>query len=233
MESKTFSSNSREPQQSEDLSSRRVRYFGAFTLLIGMFLFPKLAPSYMDTAEKSTDRIRSVDSTKTFLGDDGFVNTTVPLVTTRTTTTTRNGSVLSSTCKVPDLTAGSNQLWPLSACGKDMGKRLGRDRKKLAEGLPLNPRAHLFHFPTKVYNHQGQRPILCVPQKNGNKQFGGLVSMHAAWNNKKPPVSGEQVDGDMSRFERHGHVLQKQTGNHHQEHVYFVARNPYTRILSL
>jgi hypothetical protein len=41
------------------------------------------------------------------------------------------------------------------------------------------------------------------------------------------------VDGDMSRFERHGHVLQKQTGNHHQEHVYFVARNPYTRILSL
>jgi hypothetical protein len=38
-----------------------------------------------------------------------------------------------------------------SECGLDMGKRLGRDRKKLAEGLPLNPRAHLFHFPTKVY----------------------------------------------------------------------------------
>mmetsp|Transcript_13281 Transcript_13281/g.24024 ORF Transcript_13281/g.24024 Transcript_13281/m.24024 type:complete len:178 (+) Transcript_13281:135-668(+) len=165
----TFSSN-REPQQSEDLSYRRVRYFGAFTLLIGMFLFPKQAPSYMDTAEKSTDRI---DSTKTFLRDDGFVNTTVPLVTT-TTTTTRNGSVLSSTCKVPDLTGGSNHNMA-SACGKDMGKRLGWDRKKLAEGLPLNPRAHLFHFPTKVYNHQGQRPILCVPQKNGNKQFGGLV----------------------------------------------------------
>jgi hypothetical protein len=151
MENKTFSSHSREPQQSEDLSSRRVRYFGAFTLLIGMlFLCPKLAPSYMDTAEKSTDRIRGVDSTKTFLGDDGFVNTTVPLATTRTTTTTRNGSILSSTCKVPDLTAGSNHM-ATSECGLDMGKRLGRDRKKLAEGLPLNPRAHLFHFPTKVY----------------------------------------------------------------------------------
>jgi hypothetical protein len=57
--------------------------------------------------------------------------------------------------------------------------------------------------------------------------------MHAIWNNKNPSVSREQVDGDMSRFERHGHVLPKQTGNHHQEHVYFVARNPYTRILSL
>lgn len=109
-----------------------------------------------------------------------------------------------------------------------MGKRLGQGRKELAEGLPLNPRAHLFHFPPKVYNHQGQRPILCVPQKNGNKQFGGLV--YATWN-KKPPSSGEQVDSDMHRFE-HGHVLTKQTGKH-KEHVYFIARNPYTRILSL
>ena len=60
---------------SDDLTSRRVRYFGAFTLLIGMFLYPKLAPSYFDTAEKSTaDRINSTT---------GFVNSSsIPRVNT-------------------------------------------------------------------------------------------------------------------------------------------------------
>ena len=106
-----------------------------------------------------------------------------------------------------------------------MGKRLTKDRDKLVVNLPKNPRSHLFSFPESVRNAEGQRPLLCVPQKNGNKQFGGIV--YAAWN-EKPPKSGEVVDSDMSHWETHA-----LDSNIEASHVYFVSRNPYTRILSM
>lgn len=100
---------------SDDLTSRRVRYFGAFTLLIGMFLYPKLAPSYFDTTEKSTaDRINSTKTLLTtgFVNSSSFprVNNTVPSL--ENTTTTRNSSSVlpSSTCKVPDTTTNGNRI---------------------------------------------------------------------------------------------------------------------------
>ncbi len=125
--------------------------------------------------------------------------------------------------KASKLTSISNSTI-FTNCSMGMGLQLPEhDRKDLVENLPMNPRAHLFTFPPDVRDSEGLRPLLCVPQKNGNKQFGGFV--FAAWN-RKPAISGYAVDNDMRHWEHH-------SINSEETHVYFVARNPYTRILSM
>lgn len=131
------------------------------------------------------------------------------------------------TDKAPKLTSSSSST-SFSKCSKHMGLQLpDHNRKALVKHLPMNPMSHLFTFPHDIRDDDGLRPLLCVPQKNGNLQFRGFV--YAAWN-KKAPKSGYDVHHDMSHWQRHNLV---NSAKSHQTHVYFVARNPYTRILSM
>lgn len=134
-----------------------------------------------------------------------------------------------STCHVTPVTRSKqSRSTSISNCITNMGKRFHKNRQELVKGLPMNPRAHLFSFHRNVRDAEGLHPLLCVPQKNGNKQFGGLV--YSAWHNK-PAKDGYQVDSDMKHWEIHS--LDPTKSASHKSHVYFVARNPYTRILSM
>ena len=77
---------------------------------------------------------------------------------------------------------------------------------------------------TAATKSNAQRKILCVPQKNGNRQFGALV---LAMRNQRIPEDGKQVVKLMKTIQ----VDPKDVTMDDQ--IYFVARNPYTRILSL
>jgi len=116
--------------------------------------------------------------------------------------------------KAPKLTS-STATTVFANCSSTMGQHIRTGRKELVANLPMNPRAHIFSLP------------LCVPQKNGNKKFGGFV--YAAWN-QKAAIDGYGVDRDMSHWEHHQLLNSKAN---RESHVYFAARNPYTRMLSM
>ena len=75
--------------------------------------------------------------------------------------------------------------------------------------------AHLFRFPAGGKH-------LCVPQKNGNRNFGALL--HAAWVGSPP--------ADEKDLLEHMHRYDLPAGKLRNGHIYFVARNPYARLLS-
>lgn len=82
-------------------------------------------------------------------------------------------------------------------------------------------------FPKNLKDSGGFRnPVLCVPQKNGNKQFSALI--YAIWK-RRAPKSRVEVDHDFHRWAHH--ELRRRFAKH--AHVYFVTRNPYTRMLSM
>ena len=87
--------------------------------------------------------------------------------------------------------------------------------------------AHLFEFP-----RDGSQPgvksrhDLCVPQKNGNRNFGALL--HAAWMGSPPQNETELLD-HMHLYSRGMRDIRESTST---SQVYFVARNPYARLLS-
>ncbi|CAJ1372347.1 unnamed protein product [Effrenium voratum] len=77
--------------------------------------------------------------------------------------------------------------------------------------------AHRFRLPSPVENI-----VLCIPQKNGNRYFGAL--MHLLHFGGAPGSVDEMLQG-MSRYD---HTLVQET-----DRVWILARNPYSRILSL
>jgi len=77
--------------------------------------------------------------------------------------------------------------------------------------------AHRFQFPGKRND-----TILCVPQKNGNRNFGGVL--HMMWFGS-PPSSFDEVVKVMPKYDFTQVSPCKQ--------VWIVTRNPYTRFLSL
>jgi len=127
-------------------------------------------------------------------------------------------------CKILTSEGPTLALGEVSNCST-MGQRLTEPRVELVANLSRNRNAHIFIVPESLRNTEGQSPLVCVPQKNGNRQFGGLL--YAIWNDKPPP-SAEAVVEDMKRWE-----IKKLPSSMNNSHVYFVARNPYTRALSL
>jgi len=224
----------------DGLSSRRFRVLGAASLLICVFFCQNLF--YISVSKDSKDASTSLSRENLMV--EVPTNLLSPVDSIEEADTAAHvqpekkdaASVL--TCQVPgtDPDPNPNNTPKLTSsatasifsnCSSTMGKHLTAGREKLVPNLPKNPRAHIFSFPTNVRNEKGQRPLLCVPQKNGNKQFGGFV--YAAWN-KKPAISGEGVDRDMGHWEHHKLSNGKKSK---ESHVYFVARNPYSRVLSL
>eukprot|EP00873_Tetraselmis_striata_P015730 jgi/Tetstr1/435994/TSEL_024875.t1 len=80
-------------------------------------------------------------------------------------------------------------------------------------------RPHNFYVPAGYGNHR-----FCVPQKNGNRMWGGLLfAMHT---NKKPS-SAKEVINKMHMFGQPGGT------NSGDYTTWFFSRNPYSRILSV
>eukprot|EP00933_Yihiella_yeosuensis_P018019 TRINITY_DN14957_c0_g1_i1.p1 TRINITY_DN14957_c0_g1~~TRINITY_DN14957_c0_g1_i1.p1 ORF type:complete len:314 (+),score=46.47 TRINITY_DN14957_c0_g1_i1:102-1043(+) len=77
--------------------------------------------------------------------------------------------------------------------------------------------AHRFRFPKPF-----EDTILCVPQKNGNRNFGSLL--HVMYFGG-PPKSIEELLQGMATYD-YTQVLPN-------DKVWMLARNPYTRLLSL
>ena len=176
------------------LVSRRFRILSAFILLIGYLAF-------RGALNKTTTTEHPAPTS---------------LEMKRTSTASSNKSLESTT--------STSAAADYSKCSSIMGqRRFTKKQAQMAANLPKNVRAHLFTFPDTVRDTKKQYPLLCVPQKNGNKEFAELV--YVAWRDK-PPKTWEEADKDMHRREVH-------EAEHKRSHVYFVTRNPYTRILSL
>ena len=79
--------------------------------------------------------------------------------------------------------------------------------------------AHRLRFPTRC-----GRSVLCVPQKNGNRDFGLLI--YAMTYGKIP-------QREISKGEKGKHPDLWMTTVTATDTVYVVSRNPYTRLLSL
>ena len=111
------------------------------------------------------------------------------------------------TCKVPSmgLDRKAPKLTSESAttvftnCSSHIGMHITKSQRGQVASLPKNRNAHIFSFPSRVRNTEGLRPLLCVPRKNGNLQFGGLV--FAAWN-KKPAINGDVVDHERRHWQK-------------------------------
>jgi len=73
---------------------------------------------------------------------------------------------------------------------------------------------------------KADQPMLCAPEKNGNRQFGAL--MYAMIAGEAPANLNQLLATSNRRRQRKWN--QQSLGS---VDVYFVARNPYTRILSL
>ena len=93
-----------------------------------------------------------------------------------------------------------------AGCGEALNVALNASEPKIA---------HLFRFPAGGKH-------LCVPQKNGNRNFGALL--HAAWVGSPP--------ADEKDLLEHMHRYDLPAGKLRNGHIYFVARNPYARLLS-
>ena len=86
-----------------------------------------------------------------------------------------------------------------------------------------NRKAHLFALPHCPNAHRDG--VLCVPQKNGNREFGALV--YASRHNRPPTLQEAFSARDMKKWSL------KESDVDSNKKVYFIARNPYTRMLSL
>jgi hypothetical protein len=87
-----------------------------------------------------------------------------------------------------------------------------------------NPNAHFFPLHNNdSLNQKENVPVLCVPQKNGNRQFMAL--QHASIYGV-PPTRNIQAMIHSSTD-----LSAKDIDRQHD--IYFITRNPYTRILSL
>ena len=91
------------------------------------------------------------------------------------------------------------------------------------KSLMINNRSHFFQLPSPA-NSQGKNSTICIPQKNGNRNWGGFA--FAAWR-RRAPASIDAMLKDMRHWERHSLTVDDTI----QE--YFFARDPYTRLLSL
>ena len=91
------------------------------------------------------------------------------------------------------------------------------------KSLMINNAAHFFQLPSPA-NSQGKNSTICIPQKNGNRNWGGFA--FAAWR-RRAPASIDAMLKDMRHWERHSLTVDDTI----QE--YFFARDPYTRLLSL
>ena len=80
-----------------------------------------------------------------------------------------------------------------------------------------NDRAHFFQLPSPA-NSQGKNSTICIPQKNGNRNWGGFA--FAAWR-RRAPASIDAMLKDMRHWERHSLTVDDTI----QE--YFFARDPY------
>lgn len=140
-----------------------------------------------------------------------------------------------STCQVTEpsstssLTSSNSSTTKTDICSTSMGQAIEEPRAESVSHLKKNPVAHIFPFPENTRNSRGQRPVLCVPHKNGNKQFGGLLT--AAWKGKPVANNARGVYDDIKKWEVH--QLSNKTEAHRESHVYFIARDPYSRLLSL
>ena len=91
------------------------------------------------------------------------------------------------------------------------------------KSLMINNHSHFFQLPSPA-NSQGKNSTICIPQKNGNRNWGGFA--FAAWR-RRAPASIDAMLKDMRHWERHSLTVDDTI----QE--YFFARDPYTRLLSL
>ena len=110
----------------------------------------------------------------------------------------------------------------------DAYEKEGRRRDALpacgtALQVPASPpslwcQAHRLRFPT-----QCGRSVLCVPQKNGNRDFGLLIYAM---------TYGQIPQQEISKREKGKHPDLWMTTVTATDTVYVVSRNPYTRLLS-
>lgn len=98
-------------------------------------------------------------------------------------------------------------------------------RAELVKGISRSPIPHLFAFPDSY----PRKSVLCVPQKNGNRQFSGLL--YAAWMGR-PPSNQSQVNEAMESLWDNSNLWQDSNRFDDSHTIYVVARNPYTRFLS-
>ena len=91
------------------------------------------------------------------------------------------------------------------------------------KSLMINNAAHFFQLPSPA-NSQGKNSTICIPQKNGNRNWGGFA--FAAWR-RRAPASIDAMLKDMRHWERHSLTVDDTI----QEYIF--ARDPYTRLLSL
>lgn len=89
-------------------------------------------------------------------------------------------------------------------------------------------------FPLPRADPRWPQPALCMPQKNGNRNFGGLV--YAAWR-CKPPQSTDAAFEGVKPFKRYfasaGNRYDHIDLHDRNTEVYLISRNPYARLLSL
>ena len=64
--------------------------------------------------------------------------------------------------KAPKLTSESAAT-AFANCSSHIGKRITKSQRKQVARLPKNKNAHIFSFPSRIRNTDGQRPLLCVP----------------------------------------------------------------------
>lgn len=211
-------SGSSEPHAGE-LSSRRFHVLAALSIFAVLALFRDSLPLSNSSTISFSNETSTSDASSAPFSDvkpkSKKVTDTAPPEKRVTTPPTKHFTE-------PTCSAYANS----DTCSLNMGQRVLDNRSALVAQLPKNPRAHVFSFPSKNKTPEGQRPFLCVPQKNGNKQFGGFV--YSSWH-KKPPNSGTTVDHDM----RHRWEQREITSSDNKSHVYFIARDPYSRILSM
>jgi len=74
----------------------------------------------------------------------------------------------------------------------------------------------------RATTRRGEQVVFCVPQKCGSRNWAGLVFF---LQNGRPPISPEESIRSQNSF---GHT---EVTNQHT--VFFIARNPYIRLLSL
>ena len=75
---------------------------------------------------------------------------------------------------------------------------------------------------TSGHHFKVNHTVLCVPQKNGNRNWGGFIFY---WRHGKPPASVQAVLGDMHHFD-------SKTYGDGDGDAYIIARSPYARFLS-
>ena len=122
------------------------------------------------------------------------------------------------------------------------------DRKQIPTTNVKVVNPHISHFPSsKGSNHHhhhhtddknkeeeddddDEKIYLCVPQKNGGRQFTALL--YASWMGK-PPQNIQHVTERIDSKSKNFNGWQQYNVKEQNSIVYMIARNPYSRLLSL